>query len=271
MKYREIKPNENLAPYVKFYFIYESASGNTFEDTVYPSGNVEIIFNLGIGKWQILSGNKFVTTPRIEFWGQIIKPLPIRSLGNHSMLGIRFHPHAAACFLEGNIDVYNNEVVDFGDLSGVPVQTLYAKMMAVEAWDERILLVEEFLSRKILYAKKNRRKIDVVGHVINEITRDDFFDKIETIASRYGVTSRYLQKIFVEHTGLTLKLYTKINRFQNSLKLISQNDTSLTSIAYSCGYFDQSHFIRDFKSFTGMTPSGYTLNNSPLTSAFTNS
>ena len=98
--------------------------------------------------------------------------------------------------------------------------------------------------------------------MINELKRDDFFDKIENVAARYGITSRYLQKIFLQHTGLTPKLYSKIARFQNSLQLIAKKNTSLTDIAYECGYFDQSHFIREFKSFTGFAPSVYDPENS---------
>ena len=105
---------------------------------------------------------------------------------------------------------------------------------------------------------------------MNEIRQDDFFDNIENVASRYGITSRYLQKLFLQYTGLTPKLYSKINRFQNSLRLVTKKEISLTSIAYDCGYFDQSHFIREFKSFTGFTPSAYALENSPVTLAFAN-
>ena len=110
----------------------------------------------------------------------------------------------------------------------------------------------------------------VVSDIMNEIRQEDFFDNIENVANRYGITSRYLQKLFLQYTGLTPKLYSKINRFQNSLRLVIKKDISLTSIAYDCGYFDQSHFIRDFKSFTGLTPSDYSSENSPITSAFTN-
>jgi len=97
---------------------------------------------------------------------------------------------------------------------------------------------------------------------MNELTRDDFFDNIENVAARYGITSRYLQKIFLQYTGLTPKLYAKINRFQKSLVLVGRGDLSLTSIAYQSGYFDQSHFIREFRSFTGITPSGFDGENS---------
>ena len=112
--------------------------------------------------------------------------------------------------------------------------------------------------------------MEVLGNVMNEIGQEDFFDNIENVASRYGITSRYLQKIFLQYTGLTPKLYSKISRFQNSLRLVTKKSESLTSIAYCCGYADQSHFIREFKSFTGLTPSGYALENSPVTWALVN-
>ena len=105
-------------------------------------------------------------------------------------------------------------------------------------------------------------KITLINNVIHELKREDFFDNIENVASRYGITSRYLQKVFVQNTGLTPKLYGKINRFQNSLQLVAKRNTSLTDIAYQCGYYDQSHFIREFKSFTGFKPSAYNPENS---------
>jgi AraC-like DNA-binding protein len=90
---------------------------------------------------------------------------------------------------------------------------------------------------------------------------------MENMASRYGITARYMQQLFVHYTGLTPKIYSQINRFQKSLQLVTEGDASLTSIAYECGYADQSHFIREFKTFTGYTPSRYSIENSPVTMA----
>jgi AraC-like DNA-binding protein len=232
---------------------------------------MEIIFNLGRGSWQIASGNRFTSTPSIELWGQITKPLFVKSTGQNTMLGVRFFPHAASCFIPENIEVLNNQVCDFRDVSDNSANELYAKILEATTWNKRIVLLEEFLTNKLSRCNKKAEKIAVITNVMEEISHEDFFDNIENVASRYGITSRYLQKIFLQYTGLTPKLYSKINRFQNSLKLISKKDTSLTSIAYDCGYFDQSHFIREFKSFTGFTPSGYTSHNSPITFAFANS
>ncbi len=270
MKYKEIIPGERLKQYVKCYYIYESATAAAFEDTVFPSGCMEIIFNLGTGKWQIANRDVFVTNPSIELWGQITQPLAVKSIGKNTMLGIRFYPHAAAYFLNDKVGLFNNQVVDFRELSGSPVQTLYSKLLETTAWNKRIKLVEDFLSHRLSFSERKLGKVAVVSNIMNELRGEDFFDNIENVASRYGITSRYLQKLFLQYTGLTPKLYSKINRFQNSLRLVTKKDTSLTSIAYDCGYFDQSHFIREFKSFTGFTPSGYAFESSPITVAFAN-
>jgi AraC-like DNA-binding protein len=268
MRYREIIPGNLLKQYVKCYYIYESDSAVAFDDTVFPSGCMEIIFNLGAGKWQTAVEDNYVTTPPVELWGQIVKPLPVRSIGKNTMLGIRFYPHAASCFLDEQVGQFNNQVVDFNDITGNHVRELHAKLLENVDLHNRIELVEAFLSNQLSLCGKKLGKIDVVHNVMSEIRKEDFYENITGIASRYGISSRYLQKLFLQYTGLTPKLYTKINRFQNSLKLVSKKDRSLTSIAYDCGYFDQSHFIREFKYFTGYTPSGYSQENAPCTDCF---
>jgi AraC-like DNA-binding protein len=268
MRYSEIIPGNLLKPYVKCFYIYESDSAVTFDDTVFPSGCMEIIFNLGSGNWQTAADDAYVTTPPVELWGQIIKPLPVRSIGRNTMLGIRFYPHAAACFLGRQVGQFNNQVIDFNDIYGSAVRELHSRLLHNTDWNKRVNLLEEFLLKQLAVSAKKLSKMEVMGNIMNEIRKEDFYENITGIASRYGITSRYLQKLFLQYTGLTPKLYTKINRFQNSLKLVSKKDRSLTAIAYDCGYFDQSHFIREFKYFSGHTPSGYSQENSPLTLAF---
>ena len=261
MQYNEIKPDARLQRYVKCYYIYESDTDRSFEDTVFPSGCIEMIFNLGTGNWQTAVDNSFVTTPAIELWGQIVRPLSIRSIGRNTMLGVRFFPHTAAAFLNEKVDLLNNQVIDLCEVSGDAVRVLHLKLLETGTWDEKIGLVEGYLLQRLTASERKFGKIAVVGDVMYEMGRKDFFDNIDNIAARYGITSRYLQKIFLQYTGLTPKLYSKINRFQNSLRLITKKNASFTSIAYDCGYFDQSHFIKEFKSFTGLTPSGYSIEN----------
>jgi AraC-like DNA-binding protein len=262
MAYKEFIPGEALRQYVKCYYIYESDTSDVFEDRAFATGCIEVMFNLGNGTWQTARNNEFVTTPAVELWGQVIRPLAFRSLGKNIMLGIRFYPHTASLFLNDDVALFNDHVSDFTDVSGKSVRMLHARLLETGLPDQQLELVEEFLLKRLSLFEKRFKWLPVMDSVMAELKQDDFFDNIENVASRYGISSRYLQKLFLQYTGLTPKLYHKINRFQKSLVLVSKKNMPLTSIAYDCGYFDQSHFIRDFKSFTGFLPSAGIIENS---------
>lgn len=268
MEFNYYSPSDILKPYIKHYYIFESGSDIPFEDTVFPGGDMEVIFNLGKGIWESAVENKFSPTPGIELWGQITKPLAIRSTGRHTMLGIRFLTHSASCFLDDEISMYNNQVSDLGDIMGSPVKILHAQLLETNSPTERIGLIEDFLLKRLARNEKRSPRIDRVASILTSIKKDAEESSISTIASRHGMTTRYLHKLIYQHTGLSPKSFTKIRRFQLSLKLIARNEQPFTAIAYDCGYFDQAHFIREFKSFTGVTPSAYLENKFPVNKIF---
>jgi len=247
MVFKKFLPSDILKPYVECFFVFESDVDSEFNDTVFPSGNMEMIFNLGQGVWESAVGDKFYKTPQIELWGQITKPLAIRSRGKHSMFGIRFQTHSPAYFFNDEIGVFNDRVS--AEIS------------------KRIEIVERFLLNRLAIAEKRSFRIRKVADILNCIKGNSSIININDVASAHGITPRYLHKLIFQNTGLSPKAFDKINRFQLSLKLMAKN-RPLTSVAYDCGYFDQSHFIRDFKSFTSLTPSAYLENNFPVNQLF---
>jgi AraC-like DNA-binding protein len=270
MKYTEIIPGERLRPYVKCYFAFESETEMEIEDTVFPSGHMEFIFNLGTGIWKSAVNNIFHKTPPVELWGQLTQPLAIQAQGKNQMLGIRFHTHAPGYFLKEEISEFNNQIADLRDLLGASVKLLHEQLLNIPPLNKKIELIENFLIGRMALTEKKSTKIALVSHIMREMKQKSFAEKVETVASRYDISPRYLQNLFLQSSGVTPKLFGKINRFQHSLSLINQKNNSLTNIAYESGYFDQSHFIREFKSFTGVTPSTYSPESYPISFAFAN-
>ena len=178
------------------------------------------------------------------------------------MLGVRFYPHTACVFLNTEVSQFNNRIGELPAGIHTSIRELHSKLLDTTLMHSRIELLDEFLLHRLSLYETKLNKTALISHVISELKQKDFFDNIENVASRYGITARYLQKLFIQHTGITPKLYSKINRFQNSLMLMSKKNSTLTDIAYECGYFDQSHFIREFKSFTGYIPSGFDIETS---------
>ena len=264
MEFKHFQPSAILKPYIRHYYIFESDADVEFEDTVFPSGDMEVIFNLGEGTWEASVDDKFYKTPKIELWGQITKPLAIRSKGRHTMLGIKFFTHSAAYFFNDEMGLFNDRITDFGDVIGSPAKALHMQLLETSNPNQRIALIETFLMKRLITNEKKSFKIDKVGDILTSIKKDPTENNLGKIASRHNITPRYLHKLIYRHTGLSPVFFNKINRFQFSLKLIAKNEQPLTSIAYYSGYFDQSHFIRDFKSFTGITPSAYLETVSPV-------
>lgn len=188
----------------------------------------------------------------------------------HTMLGIRFFTHSAAYFLDEEVWEFNNQVSDLRDLLGSSVRTLHSRLMDIPELTKRIELIENFLLNRLSIKERKSHKVAILGQIVKEMQTNRFSENIGAVACRHDITSRYLQKLFLQYIGITPKLYNKINRFQLSLKRIAKKEESLTSIAYDCGYFDQSHFIRDFKSFTGITPSDYSPESYPVSQVLSN-
>lgn len=257
MTYNEYKPAKELQQYVKSYCTLENAPGNTVEDYAFATGCLEVMFTLDGNTWEIQPGEEFIRTSPIEVWGQVLKPLKFRVSGYSRVFGIRFYPSTPAFFFNDDISRFNDKVFDVAGILGNAVNGLHAQLQDADTVGDRIRLMDDFLLAKLAQRPKSLDKINLVQRVMNELSRRDFCDNIENVADRYGITSRYLQKLFIQQTGMSPKLYSRVNRFQNSIVLLGNERTSLTSVAYECGYFDQSHFIREFKSFTGFVPSAF--------------
>ena len=262
MNYQEFKPTGILKDLVQCYFICETETDVLSEDKVFASGSIEIMFNLGATRKQFSLNGNLITEPDIQLWGQVLKPVAIKSFGKHSIFGIRFFSHAAVCFFNEAIDQFNDAVFNLEDVIGKKINEVHSKLLGTHTIIEKIEITEQFLNERLLLFDKKINKLNLVSNVMSELVQEEDRANMNMIAHRYGISSRYLQKIFLQYAGVTPNLFRKINRFQKSLYLVANNNNSLTSIAHHCGYFDQSHFIKDFKEFTGTTPSDFHIESS---------
>lgn len=252
-----------LRPYVKHYFLFQSAIEAAVKDVVFPTGSMEVIFNLGNDTWETFGENSFRRTPSVELWGQITRPLALRMTGQQTLLGIAFFTHSARGFFNEGLDEFNDRVHDLYEVLGNPVKTLHAQLLEARETKARIALVEQFLLKRLGKHDKKNDTIQRVGSLLASIEGAENRLALPTehtlglVAAQHGISSRYLHKLVQQHTGLSPREFRKIRRFQASLRLLVAHEQPLTAVAHACGYFDQSHFIRDFRAFTGLTPSAY--------------
>src|SRR3984893_9100332 len=82
--------------------------------------------------------------------------------------------------------------------------------------------------------------------------------KIAAVADRIGLSARRFIDVFRKEVGLTPKLFCRVRRFQKVLRLVQRGrPVAWADVALDCGYYDQAHFIHDFRAFSGLTPTAY--------------
>src|ERR1700736_253347 len=190
MTFKEILPIQKLRPYIKGFYFYESDSDLNFDDIVFPSGNMEVIFNMGAGIWKTKNDDTFYTTPAIELWGQITKPLAIKSVGRNSMLGIRFYPYSAAYFFKENVSEFNNKIIDGTDLFGTSIKSLHSRLLGIPDLNSRIGLIEDYLLSRLVVSEKKHTKIKFIREIANSLKNNCNNEKIISISIRNNISTR---------------------------------------------------------------------------------
>ncbi len=94
--------------------------------------------------------------------------------------------------------------------------------------------------------------------------------RVPELARHVGVSPRQLERVFAERVGVTPKNYLRVMRFQEVLRTLrgGVRSTAWAEVATSHGYYDQAHFIRDFKMFVGVTPGAWHISDESLTAVF---
>jgi AraC-like DNA-binding protein len=92
---------------------------------------------------------------------------------------------------------------------------------------------------------------------------------IESLSKEFNISARQLERKFSSAVGLSPKFFTRIIRFQNIFRLVQNKQiNSLTMLSYESGYYDQAHFIKDFKEFSGINPRSFFNQEHDLTDLF---
>ena len=224
------------------------------KEIILPSGFVEVIFNLSAEvKYQYGKYEKFNLVPKFFINGINTIPISLTPQGHHAFFGIQLYPFALKSLF--NIPAYKitNEAIELNEIFP-NAQELWYKLIEVDNFSKRKQIV--FFELKNLL-EKNKKKCEMFCFINALHFLLSNKSTISEMAKLLNISSRQLHRKALEFLGTNPEYFIKYHRFVNSVKLINQNKNSLTEIAYLCKYFDQSHFIRDFKHFSNLTPLSY--------------
>jgi AraC-like DNA-binding protein len=256
MKYFTIKPSEKLADYVRYFWVLE---GEASDDEPYihrsmADGCAELIFHYN-GVFDELLQNTSVEksfSSGLAGQSQLFRRFLIKQ--NFGIFGVYLYPFAVSQLFDFHSEEAKDQMVDLKSLLGNDANQVEEKMMLAGSNASRVKIITTFLEQKLF---KTEKQPPGVFEAIKYIIQTNGTTKVELLARQNFQSTRQFERNFKRLSGFSPKLFSRIIRFQSALAEYNNRTKSLTEIAYDCGYYDQSHFIQDFKEFSGHNPREY--------------
>ncbi|HKV33796.1 MAG TPA: helix-turn-helix domain-containing protein [Pyrinomonadaceae bacterium] len=265
MRYREIKPTPPLRSFVECFWTLEGDGliNGAPPERILPDGCVELILNFGDRFLQHVGGEKR-RQPRNFIVGQMTGPIVISASGVVRLLGIRFQPGGTRPFIDLPANEITDRVVALEDLSRRFERSLLRVCESAVNLDQKIFAVDEYLVSRLKDGKFDPHLLALAANVIDRRG----LVSVDQLAAYAGVSSRQLERRFLQEVGLGPKLLARIVRFQQVFRAVESNP-AWAEVAVECGYYDQAHLIRDFNQFAQQTPAVLFASQSLLTESFT--
>ncbi len=253
MKYREFDLSSPLKDHIQLIWGIESESDEDIypRSLIMPDGIVEIIFHFAdpYYTWQ---DNKRFKQPQNFAVSMMRKFIEIESSGETGFISVRFFPWGAYHFFGEPIRNFLDQSIDASKLWGTDSKKIIDKLKQEETIEQRFKLVEVFLIEKLEEFQKKEVEMEKAIKLIRQ-TKGTL--SIESICAETGFSKKQLERKFLATVGTTPKVFSRITRFLNICQnLKEEKSQTLTQLTHDCGFYDQAHFIKEFKAFSGFTP-----------------
>ena len=239
-KYESIRGNGS---HIFEYYMFEEKPAAQPINAV-PDGCVDLLYAIGENDVQCFIGG---TVLKMKYW-------PFEK--NRMYFGVRFLP--GQCILPKDIcieDIINTDIEIPTDAYGFKIDE---ELFKAKNMRERAAIVHKSLE----YANQKEMTVDTKENIEIYIRNRIYATKgnvsIKEISQETGYSECYVRRIFHEMHGISPKTFEKIVRFQNTLEEMElHRNEAFLAMAQESGYYDQSHMVKEFKSFMGLTPEKY--------------
>jgi AraC-like DNA-binding protein len=242
-----------LAAFIDSFTVYEF--DENLPVRLNPEGFFEFIFQLGNG---FVQSNAEVSIwenrPNLFIGGLHNKSYWIKPVNKNSkLISVNFKPNCARYFIPDRLNLFKNKIVSLDDVFRQVSVNRLNDIQECHSIGQSIELIETFLIS--IFNERPKSRID---YAVESIYCNNGFVNINKLAREVCLSHSQFRRRFNEEIGTNPKEYSKIIRVKYIGKRLSEKpDEFLTKLCYEMGYFDQSHFIKDFKSITGFSPKNY--------------
>jgi len=250
----QYRPAPPLDRFIERLSYWVSEQPTHHKDRILPDGSGSVIINLAEDEVRNYVGDRDDVVERFPgavYVGAHSKYSVIDTQEQTAILGVSFRPGGMWPFFGIAADELQNSHASLGDLWGSAGRTLRERILAVPSPHGRLAYLERELRERAIRPLELRPEVEFVLKQL-ELPNDAM--SIERLGERAGLSTRRLSRLFAIEVGLTPKLYARIKRFHRVFNVMGRRGIDWSEIAPQCGYFDQSHLIRDCKLISGFTP-----------------
>ncbi|MGA2596306.1 MAG: helix-turn-helix domain-containing protein [Bryobacteraceae bacterium] len=179
----------------------------------------------------------------------------IDTAGQVKIAGVHFKPGGAYPFLAPPADELHGAQLPLDVLWGRFANQMRERMLEAETPEECLTIMEQALLAR---ARRPLFRHRAVEFALLEFRREPHSQTIGEVTEKTGLSPRRFIEVFRQEVGMTPKLFCRLRRFQQAIRRYSAGKpVEWTEVALEAGYFDQAHFIHDFRAFSGINPSAY--------------
>lgn len=271
--YKTLEPCAELEPYVECFWLLAAPCQDPTKpkkEIVLPDGKTELIVHFGDDFLKLEKSedeNNFVRQARVLMSGQLTEHIVLQPTGVVGVLAARFKPAGAARFFSLPYEEIVDQVVDLSIYDIKTATTLHEEVAKLTSIDERLEFMQAFLKSRL---QEESQEDIYVRHACQYIMQSEGEYSVAELVKLIGFSERQLERKFKKQVGLSPKMLSRIVRFQKILRLAqASKNMTLVDAAVSCGYYDHSHFIRDFAKFSGDSPLKYLASEHAMSDHFT--
>jgi AraC-like DNA-binding protein len=252
------KPGPPLDRFVHVIWCFEQAPMPHAKERLLPDGSVEMVINLHEERIPVYSREN-LDRSEIFRGGVVCGPhshfFAIDTVSELNVVGVHFKPGGAYPFFRLPCHELYNLHVGLDTLWGHRAGEVRERLLASATPAARARVLEQAL---LDASDGTLERHPAVAFALNEFHAAPEARKIGAVGDAAGLSARRFIEVFRKEVGLTPKLFCRVRRFQRVLRMISVGrEVDWADIAATCGYFDQAHFIHDFRAFSGINPSRY--------------
>ena len=250
------KPKPPLSKFVDSLWLYEGYEPEQKTERILPTGTLELAINLRQNELRMYDAERPEHCSRLS--GAIVSGASGRGFvpaEETFIIGVHFKPGGAFPFLGLPADDLADTHVDLETLWGPSAGRLRERLCEARTSAERFQLLQEALLSRLRHGVEQHY---AVSAALEMFGKNQAGPRVREAAKYLCLSQRRFIQVFKAEVGMTPKLFSRIQRFQQTRTIIQHNPSiNWADLAVDLGYFDQSHFIREFLEFSGLNPTDY--------------